>query len=228
LVRAATPFAEGYVRLDRVALRVAPEEIALRALARLVASVGGLSYVPRRESSESLLAALLKPARAPRSGTNESVLATLGGVLVIADSPSSLLFVREPAAMAERMAVAGSGAHHWDGRFRLRVRKAAAGRAPVFLGALGENGARSLLKQEKSEGGQTLADLPRRVRATLPALLDDRGIPLAAANFRYDGTYGRPGVGADSLKRPDWTLDAVFAPYLPLVGPGSMAGFILV
>ena len=228
LVRAATPFAEGYVKLDRVALRVAPEEIALRALARLVASVGGLSYVPRREGSESLLTALLKPARAPRSGTNDVVLATLGGVLVVADSPSSLLFVREPAAVAERIAVNGSGDHHWDGRFRLRVRKASAGRVPVFLGALGDSGARLLLKREKIETAHALADLPRRVRATLPALLDDKGNPLVAANFLYDGKYGRTGVSADSLKHPYWTLDAVFAPYLPLVGPGSMAGFSLV
>ena len=228
LVRAATPFAEGYVRLDRMALRGAPEEIALRALARLVASVGGLSYVPRRESSDSLFAALVKPARTPRSGTNDTVLATLGGVLVVADSPSSLLFVREPAAVAERIAVKGSGDHHWDGRFRLRVRKASAGRVPVFLGALGDSGARILLKREKTEAAHTLAALPRRVRATLPAVLDDTGNPLALANFSYGGKYGRAGAGTDSLKHPYWTLDAVFAPSLPLVGPGSMAGFILV
>jgi tRNA(Ile)-lysidine synthase len=229
LVRAASPFDEGFIRLDRDALRNASEEIALRALARLVASVGGLTYVPRRERSEGLLKTLLKAAAPPRRGTSDSVLATLGGVLIVAERANSMLFIREPAAVAPRLAVPGPGHLDWDGRFRLHVRGApAAFRQPVFVGALGEAGARLLLKDEKSEFAHALAGLPRRVRPTLPALLDGDGRVITLADFVYGGSYGRAGAGADSLAAGNPKLEAVFAPSLPLVGPGFMAGFILV
>jgi tRNA(Ile)-lysidine synthase len=222
------PFAEGFVRLDHAALRAAPEEIALRALARIVTSVGGLTYVPRRESSEGLLAAVLKPLRSPRPGVNDAVLATLGGVLIVAESPTSLLFMREPAAVADHIPLAGPGMIVWDGRFRLHVLgNAALIRKAVFVGALGDRGARELMKGKKAEAAYRLAALPRRVRSTLPALLDGAGRPLALAEFVY-GSYGRAGIGADSLHSGYWKLEAVFTPSLPLVGPGFMAGFILV
>lgn len=229
LVRAASPFDEGYIRLDREALRQASEEIALRALARLVASVGGLTYVPRRESSEALLKKVLKASVPPRRGVNDSVLATLGGVLIVAERSNSLLFVREPAAVAAPVSVSGPGNIVWDGRFRLHVRGApTAFRHPVFAGALGEANARLLLKDEKSEFGHVLGSMPRRARAALPALLDSRGRAITMADFVYGGSYGRAGAGADSLAAGHPKLEAVFAPSLPLVGPGFMAGFILV
>jgi hypothetical protein len=85
-----------------------------------------------------------------------------------------------------------------------------------------------LLKDQKSEFAHALGTLPRRVRSTLPALLDDNGRVITPADFIYGGSYGRAGAGADSLAAGNPKLEAVFAPSLPLVGPGFMAGFILV
>jgi tRNA(Ile)-lysidine synthase len=229
LIRAASPFDEGFVRLDREELQNASEEIALRAVARLVTAVGGLDYVPRRERSEGLLRTVLKDVVPPRRGTNDTVLATLGGVIIVAEKEGSLLFVREPVAVAPPVAVKGPGNVVWDNRFRLHVRGApSAFRRTVLVGALGEAGARDLLKNEKSEFAHALGGLPRRVRSTLPALLDDNGRVITPADFIYGGSYGRAGAGADSLAAGNPKLEAVFAPSLPLVGPGFMAGFILV
>jgi tRNA(Ile)-lysidine synthase len=229
LVRAMTPFAEGYVILDRAALRAAPVEIARRALARIVAAVGGLAYVPRRESTEGLLIKLIAPSRPPRPGANESVLATLGGVMVVADSSPSLLFVREPSAVTERIAIAGSGAAVWDGRFRLQVRRrAVVRRQPLVIAALGEVHARRIAARMTTDSGRALAALPRRVRATLPALFDAADRPIQIAEFGFAGSYGRAGGAADSLDLGHQAFIARFSPPLPLVGPGSIAGFILV
>jgi tRNA(Ile)-lysidine synthase len=229
LIRAASPFDEGFVRLDREELRNMSEEIALRALARIVTAVGGLNYVPRRERSEGLLKAALRPTVLPRRGTNDTVLATLGGVMMVAEKDDTLLFIREPAAVAPPVTVTGPGNIVWDNRFRIHVRgaRSAFGRR-VLVGALGEAGARNVLKDEKSEFAHALGSLPRRVRPTLPALLDDHGRVIAAADFIYGGSYGRAGAGADSLAAGIPKLEAVFAPSLPLVGPGFMAGFTLV
>jgi len=222
LVRAMTPFAEGYVVLDRTALRAAPVEIAYRALARIVAAVGGLAYVPRRESTEILLAKLIAPSRPPRQGANESVLATLGGVMVVADPSPSLLFVREPAAVTERIAIADSGEAVWDGRFRLQVRRrAGVRRQSLVIAALGEAGARRVATRTTANAGRVLAVLPRRVRATLPALFNDAGRLIQIAEFGFAGGYGRAGGGADSLGGGHWTFVSHFSPSLPLVGPGS-------
>lgn len=222
LVRAMTPFAEGYVILDRAALRAAPVEIAHRALARIVAAVGGLAYVPRREGTEGLLTKLVAPFRPLRPGANESVLATLGGVMIVADLSPSLLFVREPAAVAERIAIADSGEHVWDGRFRLQARRrAGVHRRSLVIAALGEADARRIVAREATDADRVLAALPRRVRATLPALFNDAGRLIQIAEFGFAGGYGRAGGGADSLGGGHWTFVAHFSPSLPLVGPGS-------
>ena len=93
---------------------------------------------------------------------------------------------------------------------------------------LSERAARDLLKSGKPEEVHRLTLVPRRARASLPAILDGDGKLLALADFGYGRSYGRTGVVADSLNAGYWKLDAVFTPSLPLVGPGFMAGFILV
>ncbi|MGZ5850527.1 MAG: tRNA lysidine(34) synthetase TilS, partial [Methyloceanibacter sp.] len=229
LVGAATPFAEGYVLLDRTALRSAPAEIASRAVARLVAAVGGLAYSPRRERTEALLASLLAPSRPPRAGTSDSVLGTLGGVLVVANAAGSLLFLREPSAVAPPITIDGPGAYFWDGRFRLTVRRSvvASRGETVVIGAMGAAGAREFMAKSKGGIGKYLDVLPRRVRETLPALLDSANRPITLANYGFLASYGRRAGDADSLGTGRWRMDAHFAPTLPLVGPGN-ANFSLV
>ena len=63
----------GYALIDQDALRNAPAEIALRALARLIASVGGSEERLRLAKLEALLASLAKhPARPIRSAAAAS------------------------------------------------------------------------------------------------------------------------------------------------------------
>jgi tRNA(Ile)-lysidine synthase len=224
LARAATPFAEGYVTLDRAALRTTPAEVAARAISRLVAAVGGLAYVPRRERTEGLVAKLMAPSRPPRPGTNDSVLATLGGVLIVAGAAGMLLFAREPSAVAPPLAIAGPGVYAWDNRFRITIQRSDAVplRGALAIGALG-NADQGILGKKMADAAAlaAIAALPRRVRDSLPVLVDGANRPLALANFGYAGNYGRPGAGTDSLRPGRWALDASFAPPLPLAGPGT-------
>ncbi|HTI87201.1 MAG TPA: tRNA lysidine(34) synthetase TilS [Alphaproteobacteria bacterium] len=226
LARAATPFEEGYVRLDAASLRTAPEEIALRVVARIVAAVGGLAYVPRREGSEALLGRLVAGDRAPGAGKADTVLGTLGGVMAVRTRAGELLFVREPAAIGAPAPVTGPGEYEWDGRFRIRVRLSTRGRV-LAIGALGEASARRLVG-EGGPDGLWLDRLPRRVRGTLPALTDRSGRVVALPTFGY----GRPDGGTGTVGHGKREISAYFAPSLPLVGPGflagSQAGFMLV
>lgn len=226
LARSATPYEAGFVRLDAAALRSAPEEIALRTVARIVAAVGGLSYVPRREGSEAMLTRLVAAERPARAGAAEAVLGTLGGVMAVRERGDVLLFVREPAALGEPVAIHAAGDYEWDGRFRIRVRRR--GKNGVLtITALGEGSARRLLA-DGGPGARWLADLPRRVRATVPALVDRSGRVAGIPVFGY----GRPSGAADTVGDGNGEVSAYFAPSLPLVGPGflagSQAGFMLV
>jgi hypothetical protein len=92
------------------------------------------------------------------------------------------------------------------------------------IGALGASGARSLMDCGTDDW---LLSVPRRVRITLPALLDHANRPVALANFGFSAGYGREGGRADSLRPSRSRLNAHFSPPLPLVGSRS-AGFILV
>lgn len=111
LARAATLHAEGYGFLDRAALRSAPEEVGLRALARMLGCIGGTPYPPRLERLERLYAAIVDPVglRGAR---------TLMGCR-IAPVHDQVLICREPRAAKD--ALPASGDLLWDGRFRLRV-----------------------------------------------------------------------------------------------------------
>lgn len=217
LAWAATPSAEGFVRLDRDRLLGAPEEIALRVLARLVAAVGGCPYVPRREGTERLLRTLAAaPTWRVGSAAADRVAATLGGTLIVAERDGAILAVREPAAVAGAVALVPTGECRWDGRFQLRVRNRGTRRFPaVTVGALGESGARRLLRDRTAEAG-LLMGIPRRARPTLPALFDAEGRLIGLPIYPFDA-YGRGRSDADSL-----AVEARFAPALPLVGPGFM------
>jgi tRNA(Ile)-lysidine synthase len=149
----------GFCALDTQTLAAAPEEIGLRALARIVMAVGGLDVTPRLERLERLYARLCK-ASLGRG-------ATLGGCRIIPDSRArrrgSHLVLREAAAIAAQPLPLAPGEEMlWDHRFRIRL---AGETAPGTVKALGQGGL-ALVRQEK---GQALA-LPAPVRPTLPSL----------------------------------------------------------
>ena len=164
----------GVARLPVADLMTAPEEIALRALARLLSAAGGQVFGPRFESLARLHACL---TAGPWSD------ATLHGCLISRDG-GDLVISRELAQITEDKTLAGNTSVIWDGRFKitLAISRATEGPSPVFTV--------SRFAESKSEV-PLLTGIPARVRGALPALFDAMG--LAAVPH---ADYVRPDVAA--------------------------------
>jgi tRNA(Ile)-lysidine synthase len=146
----------GFARLDPRPLG-REAELAADILGRVVATIGGLYYPPRRERLDRLARELL--------GAGIGRGRTLGGCRLLAER-GRILVVREAVSMAPGITVTPGETAFWDGRFRFRLDE---GPADLTLGALGTGVPR-----------ETVPFLPRRVLPTLPALRQgDRvvGIP---------------------------------------------------
>ncbi|HEV2263378.1 MAG TPA: tRNA lysidine(34) synthetase TilS [Stellaceae bacterium] len=191
LARAVALDPLGYARVDATALKAAPAEVGLRALAAVLATVGGDDYPVRLEQLERLYASLPADIGGGR---------TLGGCQLVAKT-GYVLVCREAAAVADRQAAPPGARLHWDGRFAIAVPTDA--RPGLSIGPLGSDGA-ARLAAEGSDGG-----VPAVVRLTLPALFDADGVaavpPLG---------WCRPGMDARLASREI----AVFAPLRPLSG----------
>jgi tRNA(Ile)-lysidine synthase len=175
LARAAMPDPAGFVWLDPAVFRDAPAEVRLRALARALMTVSGGAYPPRLASLERLDA---RVAGGLKRG------ATLGGCRVL-PRRGRVLLVREPAG-AESVAVAPGVTLDWDGRFQVRLRRAAgpARRVGLRLGPLGGSGWAQIAAATPLLGK---TPIPPPARASLPTLFDRRGVlevPLLGYNRR--------------------------------------------
>ena len=147
----------GYAIIDQAALIACPEEIALRALSRLLASVGGGEDPVRLAKLEALLAALrehlgkahtLGRCRiAPHAGRHQGQLGIFREL--------------RRGGLPELELHPGEGAL-WDNRFRVAL-GAAAPRA-LTVRALGESGWRQLRETESLP-----QSLPRLAARALPA-----------------------------------------------------------
>lgn len=201
LAQTATIHPEGWVTLDPAPLLAAPEEVALRALAQSLATVGGAGPV-RDEALERLLGSLA----AGQGGT-------LGGC-VVRMRRGAVMVAREPAAVVDRRPVPPGGRILWDGRFDLQV--SSRWDQPVEVAALGAAGWR----KGAGQGGHSgLSDLPVPVRESLPSLwlgtemlaipmiggayeVDADGqTPMDRANFRAISPLGRPAFTVVSDRR---------------------------
>ncbi len=168
--------AYGVARLSVTDLLGAPEEIALRALARVLTAAGGQAYGPRFESLTRLYG---RTTSGPWSD------ATLHGCL-ISRAGDVLLVSREPAQITEDKTLGPNASVIWDGRFKLSL--TATWPTPVFtISRLGSTDLKALSEAQCAKVG----DIPARVRATLPALFDSDG--LAALPH---GGYMRADVAA--------------------------------
>ncbi len=180
----------GYAELDSGRLAAAPDELALRGLARLLMSVGGLDYPPRLAHLERLLARL-------RAGSDTGVGKglTLGGCRILRragrSQPPRLLVVREARRLCALRLAPGSGTL-WDGRFKIalggqgRVQGPMRGRgSPLDLAALGQDGWAELRAGSGRAALSALeAAVPAAARASLPALRDARGL-VAVPHLGY-------------------------------------------
>lgn len=182
---AAAIYPAGYAWLDVERLRAAPEEIGLRALARVVTCVGGGEYGPRLDRLERLYAWLTGDSRGGGGRTLAGcrVLRRAGGVLIC----------REPSAAA-RGAPAVDGAV-WDGRFRLSVSGPV--RPGAELRALGRDGWAEVVSAWPDVRDSAV---PPPVRPGLPAVWGLDGV-LAVPHLKYwrdasgGETFGIESIG---------------------------------
>ncbi len=190
---------EGWARMDSAPLRAGARDVARRALAQLVLTIGGGDYAPRGDRLDRLLEATL--------GGSLAGGRTLGGCRLVPHR-ASILVVREPAA-TERLAVAGPGTYLWDGRFAITL----AGQGPWTTG-------RFVLAALDAESWRRIAAVEPRIRArpvpaaarpSLPTLLDLEGVRSVPHLM-----YGRRGADPDSVA----IVSAMFRPRYALAGPG--------
>jgi tRNA(Ile)-lysidine synthase len=157
----------GYAVIDPEALGSAPQEIALRALARLIAIVGGAGEPLRLAKLEALLASLVEsPDKAHTFGRCR--LQPFSGRIGIFRE------VRAEGLPVARL-LPGERAL-WDNRFRIEL--GAEEHEPVTVRALGDQGLREL-----RDGSTLLASLPRLAGRTLPSC------------WRGDNLIGLPVLG---------------------------------
>lgn len=170
LARAVTPDPAGFVRLDAGQLSAAPEELGLRALAALLAAVGGADYPPRLERLERLYRLVVTG----ELGSGR----TLGGCRIVPHR-GALLVCREAKGMAPPVAALPGTKVNWDGRFSLRLApNAPKGRFLAAAGPIKVNGA--------------ARDVPACARIGAAALRDSRGI-VAAPGLGYARRGGQTG-----------------------------------
>lgn len=144
----------GYCRLDAAALASQPEEIALRALGRVIAAVSGREEPLQLAKLEALAVSLAgAPGKARTLGACR-LQPFAGGLGVFREVRTRLplpVLSLDPGAQAL-----------WDNRFRVALDEAA--RGPVTVRALGEAGFIELRRKLP-----WLATLPRLAGLTLPA-----------------------------------------------------------
>ncbi len=190
----------GYCRLDAVLYASAPDEIARRALARVLLCVGGGVYPPRADRLARLHGALATG----RLGAGR----TLGGCRLV-PRRDGLLVVREVAAAKDEAPLAGGGTALWDGRFVVHA-VAATGRGGrrYTVRRLGRDGWTGLVAADRS-----LRDtpIPGVVRPSLPAVCDLDGI-VAVPHLGYVRSGALGGASA--------AFGVAFRPPQPLGSPG--------
>jgi tRNA(Ile)-lysidine synthase len=171
----------GAARLARSALQAAPDEIALRLLAAVLAEVTGAPLRPRLVALEALLGA----ARGGGLGRGR----TLHGA-VAADDGEMVSICREPAAAA-----AAPDLDPWDGRWRILSR------APGSVGALGAAGERALASARRAGWRPAAAWIasPRAARLASPALWRDGALVCAPLAGYGEGLVVAPARQAPAV-----------------------------
>ena len=159
LARAVRLDPAGYLILAPEGLTAAPDEVGLRALARILTTIGGTAYPPRFERLRGLHGRL----RGDRFKG-----ATLGGCRLSA-LRDGILVTREGRAVERLERLPGAGL--WDGRFHFRLARDAA--SDLRLGPLGRG-----VGEAWPEGlkGARWRQVPAAARTALPAFRDPAGL----------------------------------------------------
>jgi tRNA(Ile)-lysidine synthase len=177
--------AGGFCRIDRRGLSDAHEDLALRALARVLAAVGGLTHRPARGGVERLRAHILNKTRPA---------VTLGNCLVEARSGDIGVF-RERRNLPAPVRPKPGLTLHWDRRFSVTFGNArAATDRGLHLRAFSPDDWRCVIAEspELRVSPPVAGAMPRSAFWGLPALADDSGV-LAVPHLNYTRTPGGPG-----------------------------------
>ncbi|EKV31363.1 tRNA(Ile)-lysidine synthetase [Caenispirillum salinarum AK4] len=191
LAEAATVHPLGHATLDPDPFADAPEEIALRALSRVLACIGGSAHTPRLDGLEQAFA---------RLGTAEL---TVAGCRVV-HRQKRWIVCREAGRAAPP---APLPAGRWDGRW---CWVPGSDRPDIHVGALGEAGLPAVPKEVRRA-------LPSVVVQALPAVWKDGGViglpglgwwrdmasapPLQPGSLRFAPRVAMTYVGCGGLRR---------------------------
>ncbi len=190
---------EGYATVDIADFGSAPEEVALRALARVLTTVSGSVYPPRYERLERLYRDLCGPGEGRGPGR------TLGGCRILPQA-GKVIVCREPAAADE--AAPAAGRFIWDGRFRVAID----GDIGCTLRRLGRQGWSDLVADRPD---MRTPDVPAAVRPSLPSFwyLD---VMVAVPHLSY--------VRKGNEERFASIREIAFSPQRPLTGSRFVSG----
>ena len=153
----------GYCRLETGLLANAPDELAIRALARCIQAIGGGAWPPGDEPLERLLSWVR--AKAPEA-------TTLGGCRLVKRS-DVIVVGRELGRISDRRVSLAEGPLIWDGRFQVHVE-----------GPMGELSVGPLSEQGWADFKADRPDLPAFVGQTLPAIRREQQL-LAVPSLAY-------------------------------------------
>ncbi len=197
MVKTLALFPEGYATLERAALAVMPEEIALRVVAAMLTTISGHQYRPRFDALMRLYHAIISPAAFTTT--------TLWGC-VIQEKDSRLLCIREYSAIEREIQLAPGIAARWDNRFTL------AATVSCTVSALGYEGWQRIKEQCPA------VLLPKAVIITLPAFKSlESVIAVPHINFYSKQLGEHTHAGSTQVM-------ACFAPQLSLTGGAHRGG----
>ncbi|MEE2980507.1 MAG: tRNA lysidine(34) synthetase TilS [Pseudomonadota bacterium] len=190
LARAAAPHGAGFCWLDPTAYGAAPDEVARRALTRVLLYVGGGGpYPPRSERLERL-------HRAIADGALDGGR-TLAGCRIL-PRRRGLLVCREPGRVFDTVALQAGDSVAWDWRFRICLGAGASG--GYSIRRLGFKGRTAVAE---SPGDRGDCPVPAAVQPSLPAIFDlDGVVAVPHLNFVRENSGERAIEGLTAVFRP--------------------------
>lgn len=164
----------GFALLKPARFAAAPEEVALRAFAKLIESIGGGAYPPRFEQTRKALAWVVG-SKDQLSGV------TLGGCRLQSRRDGEVLLAREEGGLVRdnpRLKLRRGESGIWDRRFAVTLSQAPA-RQVFEVRYLGLAGLKQISKKTP-----LMAVEQNRIAATTPAVWrDDRVVAAPAVDF---------------------------------------------
>lgn len=152
----------GSVAISASKLFAAPEDVSLRLLSDLLRSVGGQTYGPRFEA--------LRRVHAKLQAQHVKTI-TLHGCCISREG-DSISLCREPSAVREAFELVQSQPMIWDGRFEFTFSPELSGRQ--LLRVRPYDVADKIWWKDHGGWG-ALADIPSRIRRSLPVIEDQAG-----------------------------------------------------